>query len=535
MITQVGYWREKRIAYGATSVEITSPDGVVAGDLLFSIMRSGLAGGTTAAGEDSMAGGWTKIATAGIVNERVSVFWRFATGAGEKFTASWDSHDTDRSGNVHLIAYRGVHSVGTVAGTNGWVSNTSDPVVTRSMPAIAGSPGSTVFGFAANTSSLELEASWAQPLVGITPFHAIAGTYPYSDTPATYTDRATYSGGHFNLAVVLMPNVAPNAPVLAYPVGQAVDRNVSQRFEWDFSDPNTGDTPSAYSVRYRPAGTSYWPMTVTVFTPVSHHDFPAGTFTAGEYEWQASTRDALGLAGPWSASAFFTAGDPVTTHTITDPPNNATISTPTYVVSWSTPEQDAYQAQVVDGETVLFDTGTVENPSARQDLVEFADNEVDRAVRVRIRYGGLWSAWASVLVHLSYTAPAVPSLSVVGDNSTGSITVAPSYPEPTGTQPVVESFDVWVREVGGTGEGMRIARSARADRTFTWWLPAAETDYEFRVRAIGEGGASVFSPWEPGTTLPPPSGGFTDHGDGTYTITGLTSNGDGTYNLGGTA
>ena len=47
-------------------------------------------------------------------------------------------------------------------------------------------------------------------------------------------------------------NEPPHAPTLLAPAdGATIDRNITQRFSWQFNDPDAGDTQSAYEIRYR--------------------------------------------------------------------------------------------------------------------------------------------------------------------------------------------------------------------------------------------------------------------------------------------
>ena len=324
----------------------------------------------------------------------------------------------------------------------------------------------------------------------VTPSNAYDGVFYLLGGQATGPTTVTSS---YRGTVVV--NNPPNAPTLTGPAeGGKIDRSSTQRFSWTFSDPDPGDTQSAYAVRYRRAGTADpWTDTGWKASPSSWHDFPPGTFPVGDYEWQAATKDTRGLAGPYSASGFFTVGEAPPAPSITAPANGATIATPTSEVTWSTPDQDAYQLQVLDGATVVYDTGTVPSAGARSLVVAFPESGTTRTVRVRVLFAGLWSPWAAVTVTVAYTTPAVPVLTVTADDEAGSIHVGIAHPAPVGDQPVVVSHDVHVREVGTTGPGIRLA--AEITGNHTWWLPAAGIGYEFRVKATGVTGATAWSAW----------------------------------------
>ncbi|HEY9249251.1 MAG TPA: hypothetical protein VIO38_08975 [Rariglobus sp.] len=326
-------------------------------------------------------------------------------------------------------------------------------------------------------------------------YQAVSGTTAGGQSPVSMTTNLWVRPVRRVLVSDL--NHPPVAPTLTTPADASVlDRATAQRFAWVFSDPDTsnGDSQSAYSVRYRRAGTAdAWTDTGWVASPSSWHDFPAGTFAAGDYEWQAATKDAQGVAGPFSGSAFFTAGDAPPAPSITGPPNGGTVGTDPATLTWSTPDQDAYQVQVLDGATVVHDTGTVTTTAARSVSLPFPDNNTTRTLRVRVLDGGLWSPWAAVTVTVAYTTPAVPALTLTPDDTTGTITVAVTHPAPVGDQPPVISHDVWVREVGETGDGIRVAAAITGD--YTWQFPASGIDYEARVRAYADTGTSSWSAW----------------------------------------
>lgn len=132
---------------------------------------------------------------------------------------------------------------------------------------------------------------------------------PASFTPGLYTITLHSSTRpEWGALFVEDSNAPPTAPAPSFPVGgQAIDLSVTNRFAWSFSDPDAGDSQSAYGVRYRQVGTEPW-TEVTATSVNQFHDFPPGTFAVGvNYEWQAKTSDGAGAEGPWSASETFTA------------------------------------------------------------------------------------------------------------------------------------------------------------------------------------------------------------------------------------
>lgn len=303
-------------------------------------------------------------------------------------------------------------------------------------------------------------------------------------------------------------NLAPNAPTGLSPSGGAtIDRNITQRFSWAFSDPDAGDTQSAYDLQYR-IGAGAW-TTVSGTTPNAFRDFAAGTFSAATYEWQVRTYDALGVVSPYSASSFFTAANSPGGPTITAPTSGQIISTTSSLVTWSTGSQDGYQVRKVadnagaaDTAVVYFDTGEVVNATARSLSVAFPTNSRFEHVQVRTQTAGLWSPYASVRVQVSYTPPATPSSILTPSSSTASIAVTLSSPAPGAGQPAVASYDLFRRETLVGGAGIRIGTALPAG-VFTDRTVASGVDYGYLVRAVATNGTTSDSGWETGIPRAP--------------------------------
>jgi N-acetylneuraminic acid mutarotase len=305
-------------------------------------------------------------------------------------------------------------------------------------------------------------------------------------------------------------NTPPNAPILTAPAdGTTIDRNITQRFDWDFSDPDAGDSQSKYDLRYRVVGAATWTV-VTGTTPNTFHDFAAGTFAAGDYEWQVRTYDAQGEVGPYSASSFFTAADAPPQPTITEPVSGATIPQE-QPVGWSAPDQDAYQLRRVadnagapDATTVYYDTGEVVSTTARSRTVTFETNDRYEHIQVRIKHGGLWSSWASIRVLVSYTPPPVPSLTITTSDAEAAVSVAITNPTPAAGEPPVTHNRLFVRASAANPDGdkyrpypdgTRIEAQKPPNSTAIDHLPAGGVDYEYRAEAVGDNGTTSDSGW----------------------------------------
>jgi len=471
---------------------IARPTGVVQGDLVVVLFRHNNQGG-----DPTMTDGFTRL----IFSSPVAVWYKMM-GASELST--WNiSHAQDTRGAA-AVAFRGVSQLSPVDASAFTASAGTFPGVisTRSGVQLAlaanGGSGETGMGYpsgytgaGASTAAQLSNASLAAAFV----VRAI-GTHP----GGSFTGAGAAFGASLFLADA---NAAPNASPLTYPVGNVtIDRNLLLRSTWNFSDPDPGDTQSKYDIQYRLVGAGSWTGPFTGVTANGFHDFAAGTFAAGAYEWQVRTYDSLGAVGPYSASGFFTAGSPPAGPTITAPTNGATLNTATTTLTWSSPTQDAYRVRKVadaagaaDTATVYFDTGIVEQANVRSHQLTFATNSRFEHLQVLVRTSGLWSAWGSTRILVSFTPPATPTITVAVNTAAGALTVTAVHPTPTGGQPTVTSLDVHRRLVGEAGDGIRVAAGRTPTGSFIDHTVASGVSYEYRVRAHGTTGASSLSVW----------------------------------------
>lgn len=401
-------------------------------------------------------------------------------------------------GKIYVVGgFNGSDTVATTyeydPATNAWVSKASMPTGRRDLAAgaiggqiyaVGGSILATVEAYdpATNTWASKTSMPTARNLAG----GVLDGTF-YAVGGYNGSTLAAVEAGSFN--------TAPNAPILTAPAdASTIDRTVTQRFDWDFSDPDAGDTQSAYNLRYRATGAATWTETGWVSTPNTYHDIAGGTFAdAVDYEWQVATKDAQGVAGPYSSSWFFTAGTAPTAPTITEPTNGGTF-TQSQTVAWSTPDQDAYQIRVLDGAAVVSDTGAVESTTARSAVLSFPTNGVTRTIQVRVRDGGLWSQYGEVTGTVSWLAPPTPTFTLAEDPAEGALVVSISNPAPSGAEPAAVYNDVHVTDPGKSEE--RRATMVAVNGSWTYHLPVSRYSYDgsdgsdIRVVAVAENGVT---------------------------------------------
>jgi hypothetical protein len=500
-VAYVAHARAANPTGGNTTCSV--PTGTVNGQMMLAFVR-----GNLSVNQPVPPSGWATVRQGGSAESDISVYNRVASSEPASYTFS-------ECRAVTIVTYSDVLDIA----ENGQAPDPTSgaTLVFPSLSTTAAHGMYVGYGFGGTSA---LSPLWT-PQASMTERYEAAQSVgsdtvfdEYVGSGATGTRDVAYGGSTsdvFNGWAVLLSevNTAPNAPLLVSPVGGVtIDRGVLQRFDWDFSDPDGGDSQSKYDLQYRAVGATTW-TALTGTTPNTFHDFAAGTFAAGDYEWQVRTYDAAGLVGPYSASGFFTAATPPAGPTITDPVNGQTVGQTPYTVVWSYPTQEAYQlrtvadnAGVADPTIVYTDTGIVESTTVRSRSVGFPVNNRNEHVQVRVRDAGLWSPYTSVRVLVSYTPPAVPTAVVLASNSAGAISVSITNPTPAAGEPSVAYNDVLRRQTAVGGDGIRIAANKAANGTHIDFTPASGVDYEYAVRAVADNGTASTSAWLAGTSTP---------------------------------
>lgn len=473
------------------TLTINRPAGTADGDLLVAVLFFNQAGSATLAG-------WTALSNG-------------SDASASGYTTLWK-----RAGGSEPSSYSfSVPAASNVVGVVAAFTEAADPLDAETAENRVSTAANTVGGVTAGSVGL-LTGFWlilsgsrsiSTPPSGMTQRHLLSSTYSaavYDEAiaaGATGTRSLTWDAGASHAAVLLAigdDNQPPNAPTLLTPIGGAtIDKDVDQVFDWDFSDPDSGDTQSAYEFRYRLFGAGSWTTTGQVASTSTQRTVVGGTFAAGTYEWQVKTWDQDGEEGSFSASETYVAAAAPSPPTITDPASGGTVNTDPYTVAWSTPTQTAYQVRTVadsggspDTGTIYTDTGEVTS-TARSVSVAFATQQWEH-VQVRVKSGGLWSSWASHRVNVSYTPPPTPTFTLTATNNPGNITVAITNPAPGAGEPDVTGNDIY-RQTSGTDDGVRIAANVAPNGSYIDEMVANRGTYEYWVVALGDNGTTTTS------------------------------------------
>lgn len=437
--------------------------------------------------------GWTLVDSIA-VSQRQYVFAKLATSgdSGSSVPVTMGTYSA-----VRTSAWRGATGLGAAASSSKYASGSPYTITSPTVSSTAS--GLAVSFFSTSSSSGQGEA-----------FTISGGVAQYNDGAPTYiTACATDSNGGvqastavgravtYATTVALRGNNPPNAPTLTSPANSAtLDRGGIQRFAWEFSDSDAGDSQSKYDLRYRLIGAGIW-TTVSGTTPNSFRDFAAGAFVAGDYEWQVRTYDSQGSVGTYSSSSFFTTADAPPTPTFTDPINGQTISTQSYEAVISAPNVDAVQwrsvadnAGVADPSTVYQDSGIVTVGDLRRHTFTFPVNNRVEHLQASIRVGGLWSPWADSTNPISYTPPVAPEVTKTPDPANAALIIGITNPAPGAGVPAAAYNDVEIDDHDGKG-WVRKATMLPTNQPWTYWLARSGVDTGVKVITVATNGTTA--------------------------------------------
>ena len=269
--------------------------------------------------------------------------------------------------------------------------------------------------------------------------------------------------------LLLTINNPPWAPALLSPGnGAMADFTTALTFSWAFSDPDPGDTQSAWAFRRLPLGGGsymYWSVAsgAWVSSPVWNsgntgtYQFPASAWGSNGYDflWSVACEDSFGAQGPF-ASDLVIQGAVGPSASLTAPSGTVTNDQPTVAWSFSSPQgylQTAYQIRVftaaqtgVPGfnpatSAATWDSGVVNSAATSDEIGAVLANGGSYYCYLQVtQQGGGQSGWVSTTFTISVVAPPVPSLTATFTSATASVALAVAGG--TGT-PAAQTF--WVQ------------------------------------------------------------------------------------------
>jgi hypothetical protein len=281
-------------------------------------------------------------------------------------------------------------------------------------------------------------------------------------------------------------NAPPNAPILTQEPNY--DATNAAQFDWTFSDPNVGDSQSAYQFELRRVSDDTVIIdTGKVIASNQFHSVSGGSLVNGEtYQWRVRTWDQSDEVGPYSGfSQFSTSNTGVVNITYPSTDNDPSIITASFLLQWTV--TGATQAQyriwvyrTLD-EVLLQDTGWVASTATSHQLSGL-ESDVEHRIELQVRDSLLVeSNVATVLVTPSYNRPEVPIVTVTSFPENGYIRIDVSNPEPQGDRPNPTSNEVYRRKVGETIS--YLVGTIPPNSFINDYEAASRTQYEYWARA----------------------------------------------------
>jgi hypothetical protein len=311
-------------------------------------------------------------------------------------------------------------------------------------------------------------------------------------------------------------NAAPFAPTWVSPADNSYqDRDSNLTLDWDFVDGDAGDSQSAYALSKSVDGAvlEYWNASTSAWVGAEVKNPTANTFTTLGSGWAtvgesvlfaAKTWDASDAAGPYGSGLTVNAGT-ANVPVLDAPATSAVLGSSSADISWTVAAQAAYQVRVLSSaDAELFSTGKITG-AVTEVTLEYVFSDGQTGLKVELT---TWNAFdipgidTNTGISVSYTPPATPVLTVTA-NAAGYMSVAIADPTPAGSQPTVDTHDVYVRvAVGGRqvgerpvgGDGIRISTGVATNGTYPDHGAATGTDFEYRTLARA-GTATTYSEW----------------------------------------
>lgn len=281
-------------------------------------------------------------------------------------------------------------------------------------------------------------------------------------------------------------NAAPNAPILTTKVNY--DASVAGLFEWTFSDPNVGDTQTAFQMQiYRVSDDALIVDTNKVTSSNEFFSVSGGSLVNNEgYRWRVRTWDNDDEVGPYSEfSNFNTSSTGIVNITFPSVDNDPNIITAAFTMTWTVTNttQTQYRVWIYStlDESLVSDTGWLVS-TATSHQISGLNSDVEYRIELRIRNSGLVeSNTATVLVTPSYNRPEIPTVVVEPFASQGFIRISVNNPEPQGDRPNPTSNEVYRRELGTSSS--YLVGTIPPNSSINDFEAGSRTRYEYWARA----------------------------------------------------
>lgn len=249
-----------------------------------------------------------------------------------------------------------------------------------------------------------------------------------------------------------------DTPAMATNSGSAADVAAARLLDWVFTDPDAGDTQSAYALsRQIGSGTlAYWRASDSTWQAAEVQNTSgtsAVTLASGwaaatdaAYTFKAKVWDAASVASPYS-DGYVLIPAAKANPTITAPTASQVITVDTVTATWTVSEQSAYRVVLaVAGGNPVYDTGIVSSAALTYTVpVHLADLSSWTLSLTTYSAKGLASTTQTVNFSVDFVEAPSPTLVATAQPASGVVSVAITNPTAVGSQPSVASQDLYRR------------------------------------------------------------------------------------------
>jgi hypothetical protein len=320
--------------------------------------------------------------------------------------------------------------------------------------------------------------------------YVATGTTPYT---LTYTAQSL--------------SFAPSAPVWVPPPlsGAAANVALTLPLAWAFSDPDPGDTQSAYAVSKQvgAGALAYWRASDSTWQAGEVQNTSGSTLLTLATAWAAASDaahtfkvkvwDSASVPSVYSAGLVVIPSTPVNP-AITAPTVAQVLVNNSVTITWTAAEQTQFrvQLQVAAGATV-YDSGWVNDSVSRSFLVPYVLlNSTSWTLHLQTANNeGLASSDQTRAFSIAYITPMVATTVATPSTANGWISVAITNPTPSGGAPAVASQELW-RRITGSGDpiGVRVAAGLSSGATYQDWQAVGGVAYDYRAVVLGINGTT---------------------------------------------
>lgn len=238
-------------------------------------------------------------------------------------------------------------------------------------------------------------------------------------------------GGPYAVSGSVQLAAPPNPPTITGPVGTQ-EAASPLTLTW-LHNPVDSSPQQQRQVRYRLQGAATWTTGAVVASSVQSLAFAADTWSNGQVvEFQALTFGQHDSPSSWSPT--FTVTFSAAPTTAVNAPL-AEVQTPTVTAEWGYYQangspQVAYEVELWNSQGVVVERRAGPGAGTAQPLQTVLGDSTSWTVRVRaLSAAGRWSGWAAQPFSVAYPLPETPTVGLLWDQLTASVSVTVENPE----------------------------------------------------------------------------------------------------------